>query len=142
MIHWKEAESLDSASLFCLDLEKRTPRVILSGVSRKTILVFYYIICGIRSRNPSEAKGDRKAVGSRGKMFLLLINNKFNWNLLSKIKVNLKFKYFYLLFSFPARSKPLWRFALPMVGFRLRKHQFMVFSPLKMTRGDNVFRIQ
>ena len=30
------------------------------------------------------------------------------------------------------------RFALPMVGFRLRKRQFVTFSPLKMTRGSQV----
>jgi len=32
------------------------------------------------------------------------------------------------------------RFALPMVGFRLRKRQFMTFSPLKMTRAGVVFQ--
>ena len=42
---------------------------------------------------------------------------------------------FSFLLSFPARSKPLRRFALPKVGFRLRKRQFMTFSSLKMTRG-------
>jgi len=48
-------------------------------------------------------------------------------------------KVFIASVNFP-RDPSRERFALPMVGFRLRKRQFMTFSKLKMTRAGVAFQ--
>ena len=97
---------------------KASPCVILSGASRSATQ---------RSRNPSEAQGDRFAVGSQGEA----------------LKISVRFyhaSYFCFALRKPLRD-PAARSALRALRVRLRFGRFATSPPLRMTHRGVFSRV-